>query len=54
MVLSRFIVKVVISIMRWFKFNDEVCKGVWSEDEDEKFCKYVEIYGFGYWGSVGK
>lgn len=53
-VLSRFIVKAVTSTMRRPKSNDEVRKGAWSEDEDEKLRKYVETYGPGHWGSVGK
>lgn len=33
---------------------NDVRKGAWGADEDEKLRKYVEKYGTGHWRSVGK
>lgn len=39
---------------RLSKPNDDVRKGAWAAEEDEKLRKYVETYGTGHWRSVGK
>ena len=39
---------------RLSKSNDDVRKGAWAAEEDEKLRKYVETYGTGHWRSVGK
>jgi len=33
---------------------EDVRKGAWTAEEDEKLRKYVETYGTGHWRSVGK
>lgn len=39
---------------RLSKSNEDVRKGAWAAEEDEKLRKYVETYGTGHWRSVGK
>lgn len=39
---------------RLSKSSDDVRKGAWAAEEDEKLRKYVETYGTGHWRSVGK
>ncbi|XP_024369860.1 uncharacterized protein [Physcomitrium patens] len=39
---------------RLLKSNEDVRKGAWAAEEDEKLRKYVETYGTGHWRSVGK
>jgi hypothetical protein len=36
------------------KENEEVRKGAWDAEEDEKLRKYVGTHGTGHWRSVGK
>lgn len=36
------------------KSNDDVRKGAWGADEDQKLRNYVETHGTGHWRSVGK
>ena len=36
------------------KANEELRKGAWDAEEDEKLRKYVETHGTGHWRSVGK
>jgi len=39
---------------RLSKSNEDVRKGAWAAEEDEKLRKYVETYGTGHWRHVGK
>jgi hypothetical protein len=39
---------------RLSKPSDDVRKGAWTAEEDEKLRIYVETYGTGHWRSVGK
>lgn len=39
---------------RLSKSSEDVRKGAWAAEEDEKLRKYVEMYGTGHWRSVGK
>ncbi|XP_024390138.1 uncharacterized protein [Physcomitrium patens] len=39
---------------RLSKSNEDVRKGAWAAEEDEKLRKYVETHGTGHWRSVGK
>lgn len=39
---------------RLSKSSEDVRKGAWAAEEDEKLRKYVETYGTGHWRSVGK
>lgn len=40
--------------MTRLKVNEDVRKGAWVAEEDEKLRKYVETYGTGHWHNVGK